>query len=366
MVAFFIFLFLLFSLIIVHEAGHFFAARPFGIRVEEFGIGFPPRLWSFVRNSIRYSVNLLPFGGFVRIYGEDGGDKDHPDSFVAKSFGIRLAVLGAGVFMNWTIAVLLLSLVLLLGRPAPVADTLDAKDAFVQLSAVAPQSPAQAATLHPGDKIISLNSQGEELAPTQVGEMQEFIKRHAGSLVSVTVKRGGNIFTISVVPRAAPPEGQGPLGVALVRIALQTFPWYEIPWRAGFLAASSTITIAQGLGTLAKDLFAGRNVLDQVAGPVGLVVLTGDVAGYGVSYLIYFAALISINLAMLNVLPFPALDGGRAFLLTVEQIIRRPLPKKIVEPLNAAGLGILFLVLIVITVHELEKYHQQLFKSFFQ
>ena len=363
--AFLIFLFLLLSLVVVHEAGHFFAARLFGIRVEEFGIGFPPKLWSFVRKGIRYSVNLLPFGGFVKIYGEDGGDKDHPDSFVAKPFGIRLAVLGAGVFMNWTIAVLLLAFILVLGKPAPVADTLDVKDAFVQLSAVAPQSPAENATLRPGDKIISLNSQGEDLAPTRVAEMQEFIKRHAGSSVSIAVDRGGGIFTTSVVPRVAPPGKQGPLGVALVRIALQTFPWYEVPWRAGFLAASSTITIAQGLGTLAKDLFAGRNVLDQVAGPVGLVVLTGDVAGYGVSYLIYFAALISINLAMLNVLPFPALDGGRAFLLTIEQIIRRPLPKKIVEPLNAAGLGFLFLVLIIITVHELEKYQQQLFKPFF-
>ena len=349
-----LFIVILGILVLAHEGGHFLAAKLNGVRVHEFGFGFPPRLWARRHGETEYSVNLLPLGGFVRIAGEDGRDEgtERGRSFSEKRFLVKFTMLGAGVAVNWMIAAFLLGTLQIFGAPIAVSDAENIA-ANVTVSAVAPASPAASAGLLAGDTIIGLAAEDGSAVPATIREVQKFLSIHAGKEVRLTLRRGEDEpRTLSAVPRTQPPEGEGPLGVALVRVAKVSHPWYEAPFRGVFVAASLSIAVVQGLGDMVGSLLADGRLAEGITGPVGIAVATGQVQTLGFGALLAFIAVLSLNLAVLNAIPFPALDGGRVAIAALEGLFRRPFPLRVVAWFHAAGFTALMAIVLLITYRD--------------
>ncbi|MDI6858676.1 MAG: M50 family metallopeptidase [Dehalococcoidia bacterium] len=302
------FFFIIVLLILVHEIGHFTAAKLFGVRVLEFGVGFPPRLAAVKRGDTEYSVNALPLGGFVRLLGEE--DPSDPASLAAKSRPVRIIVLSAGALMNFVLAIVLFSVAYMIPREVSVGRPI--------INEVVAGSPAEEAGLQTGDIIYEIN--GREIKNTQ--EASYNIRLNLGETMTMTVKRGREFVDLRVRARWAPPEGQGPTGIQIAPqypfTEMQSYPpWKAVPlgWRASFdalkLARNEVIAWIKGASS------------PQVAGPVGIAQATGEVVKEaGWKSLTDLAALLSINLAVINILPLPMLDGGRIVFVLLE-ILRR-------------------------------------------
>lgn len=334
-------------LVLVHEGGHFFAAKRAGVRVHEFGFGFPPRIWSRTRGETTYSINALPFGGFVRIEGEDGGTPsgDPERSFAAKPARTKLLILLAGVFMNWVLAALLFGVVE--AFPHPVASG-------VSIASIRDGSPAAEAGFFEGDRIVRLDAAGDDaVRPRSVYDASSFIREHRGKEIVFTVKRGENALRIPAVPRRDPPAGEGWLGVQFTQEStIVSTPWYEAPLRGALVTGSLTATLIGAFGDLVAELVVEGRMPEDISGPVGIAALTGEVRALGIIALLSFVALLSLNLAILNTLPFPALDGGRVAVVFAEALLRRPLPQRTLAAVHAAGFAALILLLIVVTVKD--------------
>ncbi len=344
------FIAILLALVLVHEWGHFFAARRLGIGVEEFGFGFPPRAACLVRGGVRYSLNWLPLGGFVRLKGEQGGNTD-PDSFGAQSAWCRAVVLLAGVSMNVVLAFLLLTIGFASGVPSVVedADLAVARDVFVQVTDVAPGSPAAAAGIVVGDRVLQLDSQ--RISTTS--DVQDYVRQHAGVPVAVTVGKHGEQRTISVTPQVlAESNGRAVMGVSLLRTGLIRYPWYQAAWRAAGATLRLTWEIIRAFGLLVYNLVVQRQVPADLAGPVGIAVLTGEVVSLGWTYILQFAALLSLNLAIINVLPFPALDGGRLLFVAIEKLRGSPVDSRTEALVHNIGFTFLMLLVLAVTYHD--------------
>ncbi|MDP3762451.1 MAG: site-2 protease family protein, partial [bacterium] len=204
-------------LIVLHELGHFVLAKKFGVRVEEFGLGLPPRIWGKRFMGTLYSLNFLPLGAFVRLYGEEK-EEPGPESFFGKPIWQRALIVGGGAMSFWIVAAIALILLMGLGAPVPISDTVSdssLKNPRVQIAGVAPESPAQTAGLRAGDIIKELRAGNDTLEITKVSEVQELMEGHRGEEVAITLIRGKQTIEVAVVPRFSPPEGEGPLGVAL-------------------------------------------------------------------------------------------------------------------------------------------------------
>ncbi|MFO0702584.1 MAG: M50 family metallopeptidase [Candidatus Andersenbacteria bacterium] len=346
-------------LIFVHELGHFIAARRAGMLVEEFGFGFPPRLWGIKRGETTYSINWIPFGGFVKIRGEDGGEEHDPRSFAAASFGRRALVLAAGVSMNFVLAFTLLWIVNAVGTTTavgadqgPLPTGAIAGPAHVTITSVTSSSPAGAAGLRPGDEVLLVDG----VTPTDERSVSSAVAAKAGSKLTLHVRRGGQEFDIRSTPRTSPPAGEGPLGVGLAVTALVRYPWYQAAWEA----AKQTVFVAGQIfvvfGRLLHDLFTTGRVSSDVAGPVGIAVLTGHVRALGFVPLLQFAALLSVNLGVVNALPIPALDGGRLLFLLIERIRRRKVSKKVEQVIHSVGFAALLLLIAAISVRDVLHY----------
>ncbi|MBL7155221.1 MAG: RIP metalloprotease RseP [Candidatus Portnoybacteria bacterium] len=350
-----VFILILGLLIFVHEFGHFILAKRAGIRVEEFGFGFPPRIFGIRKGETLYSLNLLPIGGFVKIYGEDGKTasptkKDKARAFYSKPISTRAGILVAGVTMNLVLAAFLLSIGYWLGLPAVVDDqTTDLIGSRVQITQVAFDSPAEKAEIKMGDIIKQLTINNKQLTINTVGEMQEFVEAHQGEEIIVVIQRGDEVLEKTLVPRVSPPENEGPLGVALARTAIVSYPWY----RALIMGITSTVNltwfIIVALGGLLWQLLMTGKLAIEIAGPVGIFNLTGQAAQLGFIYILQLTALISINLAIINILPFPALDGGRLLFLFIEKIKGSPVSQKIEKIAHTAGFVILILLMVAVT-----------------
>ena len=355
-----IFLIVISVLVFVHEAGHFVMAKRAGMRVDEFGIGFPPRLWSYKRGETRYSINLIPFGGFVRIFGEDGGERREPRSFGAASFWRRLTVVVAGVVMNFLFAAILLMVVNFLGlrvgifEPAAQAVATDVK---VQVVQVSPGSPADQAGIRSLDEIVGFRlSDRSFLKVTDPEAVQEFSYANAGRTVTMVVSRGDGNIEIPLELRQPQGPTEGPIGVSLVQTGVVRYPWYHAIWRGLVDASLMVAAIVVGFGKLLVSLFTGGNMAAQVSGPVGIASLTGQAARIGVNYLIQFTAVISLHLAVLNILPFPALDGGRLVLLIAEKVRRKALKVRTERLINGIGFLILIVLLLVVTARDIVRF----------
>jgi len=352
-----VFLLILGLLIFVHELGHFIMAKRAGAKVEEFGFGFPPRIFGKKIGETIYSLNLIPLGGFVRILGESGEEKKNPRSFANKSTFQRFKILIAGVSMNLMLAAVLLSIGFSLGLPTVIdSDQGKAREAKIQILSVSPNSPAQAAGIKIGDEIKKFKVQSSKFkVVSEVEEVQELTEKYAGQEIVLEIKRGGEILNVSLVPRKTPPEAEGAMGVALAKTAIVSYPWYKSIWLGIVTTFNLTLTFIFAFARILKDLILAGELTTEISGPVGIAVLTSQAAKLGFIYVLQLTALISINLAIINAFPFPALDGGRILFLVIEKIKGSPVSQRVERAIHTAGFMFLIGLIILITFRDVKK-----------
>lgn len=330
-------------LILAHEAGHFFAARKLGMKVEEFGIGFPPRMTAWQRGDVLYSVNWLPFGGFVKIAGENDRIVDGAEVFDAltpeekqKLYYFRPAwqksiVLLAGVIMNILAAWLLITVIFSVGTPSVVA-----------IAGIQEGSPAEVAGVMAGDVLV-----GYERA----ADFTAFTSSHRGETVEITVQRKGTEQQISVPLRSVTDEQKGAMGVELAEGGITRLPVHKAIWQSVIVTGQIFTDTIVGFGDLLKSLMRA-NVPQGVVGPVGIFGIAQTASSVGWVSFIQLLAVISINLAVLNLIPFPALDGGRFFMVIIEKVKGTPLSKTFEATVNGVGFLILIGLMLVITFRD--------------
>ncbi len=358
-----LFLAVLFVLILVHEWGHFIVAKKTGMRVDEFAIGFPPRLFSITRGETEYSINLLPIGGYVRILGENpqtaSDTMADPRSFAARPRSAQALVLIAGVTMNIIFAWGLFVATFMIGVPTAIDEAEITPTARLYITGVLPQSPL-AGVVPPGAEIVSVSSSDSDLAVLTPDQFTGFVQTEFNE--SLTIGFLPNDDSAVVYATVTPQTGliadnadRYAVGVSLALVDTVR----ESLGGAISKATESTVQglkdITVGLYTLLRDTIRGTADLSQVAGPVGIVGLVGDAASYGLSSLLLFTAMISLNLAVINMLPIPALDGGRLVFVAIESMIRRPLNPAWTIRLNLVGFALLMLLMVVITWHDIAK-----------
>ncbi len=337
----FIFIPILSLLIFVHEFGHFITAKLFGVKVEEFGFGIPPKIWGRKIGETEYTINFLPLGGFVRLEGEDAVKKI---GFQAQSALKKAVILTAGVFCNLLVGWVILSLLFSFGNPK--------LDTSVIITKVAENSPAEKAGISAGSTVEKVA--GEELVSTQ--QLVERSKQYAGEEVTFTLTTEEGRKEIKITPRKNPPEGQGPLGIVVNMeggIVYEKVPWYLAPWRGLKQVGYILVQTLRGFFLTIRELFIKQQVPEGVAGIVGIYQLTGAAASWGFSFLMQFVALLSLNLVVFNLLPIPALDGGRLFFLTLESILGRDIDPKWKARVNQAGFAFLILLMFAVTVKDI-------------
>ena len=361
----------LIGLIVLHELGHFLLAKKFGIKVEEFGIGYPPKLLAKKIGETIYSLNLLPFGGFVKIYGQEERIND-PRSFSSKPFYQKALVILGGVVVFWIVAAILLTIVMGMGVPSAIGDEESGilKNPRVQVISIVSDSPADQSELIIGDAITSVRCQASESRINKVKELQKAIEVCKGQETILTVERGKKIFEIGLTPRIDPPkeEGseEGPIGVSLVRTAIKSYSWYQAPIEGVKATGNLTVAIIKGWGMVIKSLVLGRGIPAgvEIGGPVKIFELFIDMGSLGINYFLQFIAFISISLAILNILPIPALDGGWLMFLTIEKLRGRPLNDKIVQKISIVCFFLLIGLMILVTVKDLAPRIQNLIQYF--
>jgi regulator of sigma E protease len=351
-----IFIILLSVLVFVHEMGHFLAAKAFGIRVDEFGFGYPPRAKKlFAWRGTDVTLNWLPFGGFVKIFGEnyeEGADNAPADSFAHKNRGIQALVLVSGVFSNFLLAWLLFSVGFMIGMPSPVDIGLPVQNAHTAITEVLPNSPIADAGFKPGDEILLVTRDGTK-APIDPAGLSSFIGQSADPL-SVTVKRGDAIFSKTVAPVSGIVSGKPGVGFGLSEVGTTKLGFFRSVWEGLHTAWELTKLTAVAFWNLIAQAFRGHADLSQVTGPVGIVGQVGDAASLGFAYLLSFAALISINLSIINLFPFPALDGGRLLFVGLEAVSRKRVPPRVFNWINTIGFAVLVLLMILVTIRDVE------------
>lgn len=358
-----IFIVILAVLIVVHEFGHFIVAKKSGIKVSEFGIGFPPKIWGVQKGETLYSINAIPFGGFVRIHGEtpDEDSANGPDkgrSITNKPRPIQIAVLIAGVTFNVIFAWILISIGFLNGLPTP-ADGYTGpgtiENVQTVITAVSPDSPALKAGVKVGDTILNISSGKYVVKEISPEIISNFVEAHGKEGITLDIQRGKNQSSLEMKAEQGVVAGQIAIGVAMETIGTLKLPVHQAFIEGAKVTAFQLESIAIGLVTFFGQVFVGQGSLQDVTGPVGIVGLVGDVTHLGFMYLLSFTAIISLNLAVINLLPFPALDGGRIVIVLIESILRKPLPTKIVNGMNAIGFAFLVILMVVVTVHDVFK-----------
>jgi regulator of sigma E protease len=351
----------LIGLIVLHEFGHFILAKFFGVKVEEFGVGYPPRLTGKRFGETLYSLNLLPFGAFVKIEGEIG-KSDNQRSFSAQSIWKRALIVLGGVLSFWLISALLFSIVFSLGTRMAVDDNENnLNDPKVQIAQIAPNSPAQMAGLKPGDTIKEFSIFNFQFSIFKVKELQELIEKYKGQEITLTIERrpteGGypEVFNVSLVPRVSPPAGEGAMGVALVRTAIKSYPWWESPWQGILATLNMTGDIIQGYGLAIKNVISGGPSGVEMMGPVGVFHLFYKSSQLGINYFLQFLGMIAIYLAIFNILPIPAVDGGKLLFLGIEAIRKKPISEKVEQNVTGAFFLLLILLMILVTIKDISR-----------
>ncbi len=377
-----LFLVILSILVFVHEAGHFITARRNGMRVDEFGFGFPPRVGGFVKNektgkwdfvwgnpdkefaNTIYSVNWIPLGGFVRIKGEDGSGATDPDSFASKSTWKRLKVLAAGVVMNFVLAWVLFTIIAMVGFPREV-DTSKGIPAgsSVQILNVADDTPAKSMGLQLGDTVRGFSEGGNMIPAKSVDTVRNYILAHKGTSITLLISRGKEQLTLTGTPRVEYSPDQGSLGISLAQVEVVKTPFWKAPWEGLKQVGILIWLILSSLWGLLIALLTGAGVAGDVSGPVGIAYMTKQVSDLGFLYLLQFMAILSVNLGVLNILPIPALDGGRILFVLIEMIKGSPVSQKAEQWIHSTGFIALLLLMLVVTVYDFSRFH--IFDRFF-
>lgn len=357
------FIVILAILVLVHEFGHFIVAKKSGIKVTEFGLGFPPRLWSITKGETTYSINAVPFGGFVKIFGENPDEEsisgpENSRSIVNKNPFIQVAVLIAGVTFNVIFAWLLISIGFMSGLPTP-SDGYEGpgtvKNIQLVITNTLPDSPASKAGIKPGDTILNVQSEQYETKSVTPEIVSNFIEAHGRNGVNLDILRGKEHISVPVKAVEGVVAGQFAIGVAMENIGTLQLPFQYALLQGGKATVNQFEEIGMGIFKFLRQVFVGQGNLSQVTGPVGIVGLVGDVTHLGFVYLLTFTAIISLNLAVINLLPFPALDGGRIVIVIIEAIIRRKISPNVVNIINGAGFVVLIGLMVVVTIHDVFK-----------
>ena len=356
-----IFLIVLAALILVHEFGHFIVAKKFGIRVDEFGIGFPPKLFGVKKGETEYTFNAIPFGGFVKIFGENPDEEsrygsDAARSLINKSKWIQAAVIVAGVGFNFLLAWFLISFGFLTGLPMPTEELpngAQVSEERLLITNVQEGSPAEVAGISSGDVILSLTSGDDMLHAPTPALTQEFIVRHEGEEITLNYKRGEEEKKAAVTPMFGIVPDKPAIGIAMNTVGLVRLPIHRAVLEGGIDTLSLIGAVFVAFANLIADAFKGTADFADLAGPVGIVSLVGDATDLGFSYLLGFVAFISINLGVLNLLPIPALDGGRLLFLLIEAIKGSPMNYKVVNFTHALSFVILILLMLFVTYNDI-------------
>jgi len=329
------------GLVLVHECGHFFTAKAFRVRVLEFGIGFPPRIFGIKRGETLYSINAVPLGGFIKMAGEE--DPTEPGSLASKSIIARIVVLASGPLANAILPVLLFSIAFMVPHNVVSGQVL--------VEEVVPGSPAALAGIEAGDIILEIN--GKTIRHN--GDLQRSIQSNLGNKVTILVRHDdATTETVQLTPRWRPPEGEGAIGVLIstedFTLVKESYPF----WEAIPMGVAQCIGVYILLKNVIISLIIGAVPAGALAGPVGIAQITGEMARAGFSPLLEFAAFLSINFAIINIFPLPALDGGRIAFVLLEWVRRgRRVPPKVEGMIHLAGFVMLIAVVLAITYQDI-------------
>jgi regulator of sigma E protease len=379
-------LILFIGLVVIHEFGHFIYARRNGVEVEEFGVGFPPRIWARkTKKGYDFSINWLPLGGFVRLKGEHDADTE-PGTFGAASTWAKTKIMAAGVGMNLLAALVLFTILAWVGMPQLISNQYTVKSDTkvirneVIIGDIEPGSPAARAGLQPRDELLSIGQVGKQsLAITNADHLPDITKQFAGDTVALTYSRNAQVHTSNVMllstktvqasQETSQPKGY--LGVAPTSYTLQRSTW-SAPVVALGISKQFTILTFKGLWSAIKGLgstlagLATRNhaareagqtqASSQVSGPVGIFVILKDGSSLGYQFMLMIVAVISLSLAIMNVLPIPALDGGKLFLTYVSRIFKKRLSAEFEEMVYGGSFVLLLLLIGIITVVDVKRF----------
>jgi regulator of sigma E protease len=348
-----LFFIILAVLVLVHEFGHFFAAKKFGVRVDEFGLGFPPRIWGKEYNGTIYSINWIPFGGFVKIFGENGKE-DEPvaaataagKNFMDISRWKQVVILAAGVVMNVLFAWILFSIAFMTGMTTGVSESNSKyiRDAHVIVLDALPGAPADKAGLKQGDEILTYSTVEAVQAAAQ-----------AGKPMKLDILRAGARMAVTVVPEKGVLGDRYAIGISMDLVGKADLPFFAAFAEGARLSANMFSAIVKSIYGLIHDALLGRADVSQLSGPVGIARLVGDARHLGFAYLLSFTAFISMNLAVLNLVPFPALDGGRILFVGIEAIRRKAISRRILNTMNAVGFCLLIAFMLFVTYKDVAK-----------
>lgn len=363
-----IFLLILSLLVFVHEFGHFFTARKFGVKADEFGIGFPPRAIGIYKDSKNrwrklignkeldslegddkpvdtvYSLNWLPLGGFVKIKGQDGENPQDQDSFGSKKIWKRAIILVAGVFMNVVLAFVLFSTCYIIGAPQSVAS-----GGKIQITEVSKNSPAAVGGVLSGDVISSIDGINFET----ISDLQEYINVKGGQEISLAIVRQDEVVNLNVIPEVK--DDKALIGIGLDQIDVVSYPFFQAIWEGLKHTVILFWMIIVAFFKLIYDLIVGTGVGDAVGGPIRIAQMTGEVARFGLVNLFNFTALLSLNLAVINLLPLPALDGGRILFLIIEKIKGKPVKRETEALVHNIGFMLLMALIVLITYKDIAR-----------
>lgn len=368
-----IFILVLSLLVFVHEMGHFLVARRFGLKPEEFGFGFPPRVWGIYRGQdgkwktvkgkkkvkdaadTIYSINWFPIGGFVKLGEDDIENSDDPNHFSNKPIWQRAIILLAGVTMNVVLAMALISFGYMIGLPQVLDDVHSSariSNEQIQIVEVMENSPAEQAKLHIGDIVLSVS--GETF--TKSDDLSGFVGQKSGQALNYKIKRGKEVFEIEIVPEIRPETNQGGIGIGIIESGLVRLPIHIAIFEGIKTTFYLLWVILLAFYALIKNLIIGQGVDANIAGPIGIAALTGQVARMGFVYILQFTAMLSINLAIINALPFPALDGGRVLFLIIEKIKGSPVKREIEAVIHNVGFALLMLLVLLVTFKDIARF----------
>ncbi len=354
--AIFSFLIILSVLVLVHELGHFLLARKFNIKVEEFGLGYPPRIWGKKKGETTYSINALLLGGFVRLLGEDYAelkgmpDKERKRAFSVQKKRVRVMVLMAGVVMNFLLGIVLFAAIYTkIGIPEKVD--------YLIVTGLAKDSPAEKAGIQLEDKIVGVEGMEWPNKENLVTDFVDYVKDHRGEEVKLLFQEKDSLV---VIPRLEEdtPEGQGSLGVGITSMDLVQYPLWQRPFRGMVVGIKEALAwgkeIVVGLGKMFYKLFKG-DIPKDVAGPVGIYEISKNVVEEGIMATLQFMAILSINLSILNLLPIPALDGGRLLFIAIESVIRKRVKPEIEQTIHIMGMVLILGLMLLITINDIRR-----------
>ncbi len=351
-----IFLFVLSVLVLVHELGHFLAAKRSGVKVEEFALGFPPTLYSHKKGETNYMVNLIPFGGYVKMFGEDGTNVKAKDSFAFKKWYIKVFIVSAGVIMNLVLGAVLLAIVFMMGLPVLTDDVnRDYPYASVQTELVIYQMPDDhilGPTLMQGDKILTVNN----VQVSSIDNFKSTIQAFEDKPYQMTIMRDADKMDIEAVSSFNEEKGEWQIGLDLIEGNIVTYPFYlAIPM--GILEMFRMLWLMiVSLFYIVYDLVVSQSAPSQIAGPVGIYKLTAQASQMGIAYLLQMMAILSVNLAIINFLPIPALDGGRILFIIGERVFGKKISPYTENIVHLIGFVAILAILVLVTIGDVQKF----------